>query len=929
MTVPGRRRPGIRFEAKPPQLETILPRMDIAAFVGFAATGPLHLPVAIESAQEFEEIFGFDTPLAWDPRRGETVYGLLAPSVRAFFRTGGTRCWVTRVAARTAVNYFPIPGLVRLSAGHLTPAFARGRADGSWCDHLRVASAIAARPIDVDGATHADAHLVVEASLASPDDLASGDLLRLQLAPGLVAVFAVTHIVTVEGSAPSGRRRVRASGEPLWFRPTLPAPSSGSLATAVIHTAVREPASIDETFARAPVPIVNPRSAWDAFADGLFHLDLALEVEEAPEPGTLVSVSEGTEQLWLSVRNVGVIAEQAGGIDRVRVSGPGLWRTHAPPVGELHVTHCDRISLELWVRGDDVQMAGLRNLGLAPHHPRYWANLIHDDLRYRQPVGDASRLDGLAGERRFPLAGAGPADALYVPIDIALTPERFLGPARQPRSSLERDGLDSFSPALFLDSDLISPLSERLLSEAEHVRYTAESPRRLTGIHAGLEIDEATVVAVPDASHRGWKRATLEPPPEPQAAPPVVQPEWGAFLDCGRRVIETPQWASRFTSGSPLRFDAGIYTLEWQGREGDDFLVEEAQRPDWSDASILYSGADTRLNIYGHRPGTYYYRVRATADSLASDWSRAIAVVVAGVQQWLVADERSYSPETLLTVHRALLRMAAARGDLFALLTLPEHYRASEAAAHAQLLTSGNGPVIPVATDQTATVFSLPIDTPEARAFSFGALYHPWVLLREQQGAGALRRVPPDGCMAGCVARVALTRGAWIAPANEPLDGVVALSPAVGHFEHEALLDARVNPIVQEARGFLPLSAVTLSSDPNLELTNVRRLLGLLRRLALREGATYVFEPHSDAFGRVVHRGFEELLTHLFERGAFAGEVAASAFEVNTSTSLNPPRSVEHGRFVVELRVAPSLPMSFLTVRLVQSGDRTLVMEER
>ncbi len=147
--------------------------------------------------------------------------------------------------------------------------------------------------------------------------------------------------------------------------------------------------------------------------------------------------------------------------------------------------------------------------------------------------------------------------------------------------------------------------------------------------------------------------------------------------------------------------------------------------------------------------------------------------------------------------------------------------------------------------------------------------------------------------------------------------------------DHQALLDLHVNVIAQDARGFLPQSAMTLSDDPDLALINVRRLLSLLRRLALREGAAYVFEPLDDAFERLVQRGFEGLLTHLFERGAFAGENAASAFEVNTTASLNPPQSVEQGRFIVELRVAPSLPMSFLTVRLVQSGDRTLVMEER
>jgi phage tail sheath protein FI len=90
-----------------------------------------------------------------------------------------------------------------------------------------------------------------------------------------------------------------------------------------------------------------------------------------------------------------------------------------------------------------------------------------------------------------------------------------------------------------------------------------------------------------------------------------------------------------------------------------------------------------------------------------------------------------------------------------------------------------------------------------------------------------------------------------------------------------------------------------------------------------------VFEPHDAPFRRLVQRGFEGFLSRMFERGAFAGRNAASAFQVVTSTFLNTPQSVDQGRFVVELRVAPALPMTFLTVRLVQSGDRTLVVEER
>jgi phage tail sheath protein FI len=99
--------------------------------------------------------------------------------------------------------------------------------------------------------------------------------------------------------------------------------------------------------------------------------------------------------------------------------------------------------------------------------------------------------------------------------------------------------------------------------------------------------------------------------------------------------------------------------------------------------------------------------------------------------------------------------------------------------------------------------------------------------------------------------------------------------------------------------------------------------------LALRLGATYVFEPHSGAFRRAVQRGFEAMLEEMFGRGAFAGRTTDTSFQVVTDEVLNPPHSVDQGRFIVELRIAPSQPLEFLTIRLVQTGDRTLVTQER
>ena len=160
-----------------------------------------------------------------------------------------------------------------------------------------------------------------------------------------------------------------------------------------------------------------------------------------------------------------------------------------------------------------------------------------------------------------------------------------------------------------------------------------------------------------------------------------------------------------------------------------------------------------------------------------------------------------------------------------------------------------------------------------------------------------------------------------MAPANEALRQILALHNAAAPPRWQALQDARINVLRQTPRGFMVLAADTLAGDEDLRPISVRRLMQLLRRVALRLGAGYVFEPHDAVFRRAVQRGFEALLADLYQRGALAGETAAQAFQVVTGESLNTRVSTDAGRFIVELRVAPSRPMAFLTLRLTQTSD--------
>ena len=202
MPAPAQRRlAGFRFDAVPPEPREKLPRMDIAVFVGFASTGPLDVPVALEEPGQLQNIFGEDLPLAWDSTRGQMARAHLGPSVRAFFRNGGRRCWVIRVADKPEMSLFPLPGLLELVDGRLQPAVARARAPGSAFDGFACATALEVMPLAVNPLVFTATSFRVPLRFAS--SLQVGDMLRLRH-----AVLRKHTFVQVEEMEQIGRAHV-------------------------------------------------------------------------------------------------------------------------------------------------------------------------------------------------------------------------------------------------------------------------------------------------------------------------------------------------------------------------------------------------------------------------------------------------------------------------------------------------------------------------------------------------------------------------------------------------------------------------------------------------------------------------------------------------------------------------------------------------
>src|SRR5437588_6655214 len=133
------RLPGIYFETIAPPAPALLPRMDIAAFAGFLPSGPVGLPFPVEDIDRFQEIFGRDLPLAWDNENKQMLLAQTPVAVRTFFRNGGQRCWVLRLAKNAQSNAWIVPGLLQVDAlGKLQAGWVQARSEGSWSDDLTV-----------------------------------------------------------------------------------------------------------------------------------------------------------------------------------------------------------------------------------------------------------------------------------------------------------------------------------------------------------------------------------------------------------------------------------------------------------------------------------------------------------------------------------------------------------------------------------------------------------------------------------------------------------------------------------------------------------------------------------------------------------------------------------------------------------------------
>ncbi|MFJ4205647.1 phage tail sheath subtilisin-like domain-containing protein [Streptomyces sviceus] len=210
----------------------------------------------------------------------------------------------------------------------------------------------------------------------------------------------------------------------------------------------------------------------------------------------------------------------------------------------------------------------------------------------------------------------------------------------------------------------------------------------------------------------------------------------------------------------------------------------------------------------------------------------------------------------------------------------------------------------------------------------YAALYYPWIKSFDP-ASGQTRMIPPSGHVAGIWARNDSERGVHKAPANEVVRGAVDLETQITRGEQDLLNPIGVNCIrAFPGRGIRVWGARTLASDPAWRYLNIRRYFNYLEESILIGTQWVVFEPNDHALWARIRRNISAFLVNEWRSGALFGQRPEEAFYVKCDEETNPPESVDLGRVVCEIGVAPVKPAEFVIFRLAQFSSGSGELEE-
>ena len=202
----------------------------------------------------------------------------------------------------------------------------------------------------------------------------------------------------------------------------------------------------------------------------------------------------------------------------------------------------------------------------------------------------------------------------------------------------------------------------------------------------------------------------------------------------------------------------------------------------------------------------------------------------------------------------------------------------------------------------------------------YGAVYFPWIVVRDPLAPGNLIATPPSGHLAGIYARSDAARGVHKAPANETVRGALDVSYRLTRHEQGELNPQGVNCIRFFPReGIRVWGARTLApAAGQWRYVNVRRLFNMVKESIIQSTRWVVFEPNAQDLWKAIVRDVSAFLTLLWRQGALLGATPEEAFFVQCDAETNPPEVIDAGQVVTRIGLAPVKPAEFVIFQIGQ-----------
>jgi phage tail sheath protein FI len=189
----------------------------------------------------------------------------------------------------------------------------------------------------------------------------------------------------------------------------------------------------------------------------------------------------------------------------------------------------------------------------------------------------------------------------------------------------------------------------------------------------------------------------------------------------------------------------------------------------------------------------------------------------------------------------------------------------------------------------------------------------------------------PSGAVVGTFSATDTRRGVHKAPAGIDdgfLNTVIGIEKVVTKGEHDLLNPQGINVIRSlVGQGIVIWGARTTSSDPEWKYINVRRLFLFLEESIHKGTQWVVFEPNDQSLWKSIVRNVSAFLRIQWLEGKLVGSKPEEAFFVKCDKETNPQESIDLGRVITEIGVAPSKPAEFVVFRIAQWAGGVEVSE--